>query len=686
MKLILTEKPSVAQDFANALHCNKKEGYFENDKYIITFCVGHLLELFSPDNYSENFKKWTIESLPIIPNNFKYKPIQNTKKQFNTIKHIIKSNTFDKIILATDAGREGELIGRLVLLYANAKNETFRFWSSEALTEEVINRELSNIKPINNYDSLYKEGQCRQFSDWLIGMNLSRFYTIKLGELFSFGRVQVAVLGLICQRENEILNFKPKTYYQGEGIFKKDNVLFKGLYTVKNENKFDKKLDLAFIECLKKSSGIVSEITNKEVSKPPNLLFNLTNLQSTVNKIYGFSAKKTLTICQKLYEEYKCLSYPRTPSRVLGESNVELVKTKIKLLKNVYPQYANKINMSLVDNKNKRVFNDAKLEDHHALIPLNKLPVEASDDEKKIFELVIISFFASFHDNYIFNSLTVNIDVESYNFIAKGKADIQLGWKELYNDGKEESAKMEKLPVLSHSDIVNVEDIKIVDKQTKPPVRFSEGSLLLAMENPKKYLSEGTEYNFDNNCGIGTQATRANIIEILLNREYIKRSKKLLIPDVKGNFFYESLLKDELITRFVKVDETAKWETLLRENPKNFFSAITDFINTAIAQLKNSQISKYEKARDMIGKCPVCNANVYEGKKTYYCENLTKDKCRFMIYKLMLSKKLSVGTVKQLLAHKQSKQMEFVSTKSKKCFSARLKLNEKGKIDFVFNK
>jgi DNA topoisomerase-3 len=543
MTIILTEKPSVARDFAKALSVpfKKDDGYYQSNNYIIVNALGHLLEAKKPDEIDIKYKHWRLEHLPILPDELSFAPVTKVKKQLTVIKTVLKDVKYDSFIVATDAGREGELIARLIIEHCKVKDiSNFkRFWVSEALSPKVIKQGLSKLEPLANYNKLYQEGLTRQYSDWLIGMNYSRFFTLKCGTGMSIGRVQSCVLNAITERQKTIESFKPSDYFQLEVIASKDKNELKG-FVYKGEplsNSFDNK---ELVEQLKASFGktiTISNITETDKSIAPPLLYSLTALQKEANTKLGFSADKTLKIAQKLYEEYKCLSYPRTPSSVMGEGNACLVKEKVELLAKSYPKLFSGIDNKLIDVSNKRVFNNAKLEDHHALIPLKPIPSEASSDEVDLYELVLTRFASIFHSNYQYKERVVSCKHQESVVQFKGRQVISLGWQTLYK--QDDSDNEQALPPLNEDDNLTIDDLKLLSKKTKPPALYNEATILAFMENPRA-LIEDTELKIH---GIGTPATRADIIEGLLGNGYIERKTKNLLATDKGFFLIEQVSK-----------------------------------------------------------------------------------------------------------------------------------------------
>jgi len=583
--LILTEKPSQARDIARALKCQKKEGYFVCGNFLITWAFGHLFEI--DDSIAP--KEWSLETLPIFPEKFKLKLKKGAKKQFEVIKKLLKS--VDEVIIGSDPGREGELIAREILLMAGWKNwkKVKRMWSSEALTPEVVKKALKNLKPSSEFDSLYFSALGRQHADWIVGINLTRLVSLKSsdGSVWSVGRVQTPTLRLIVEREKEIESFKPQPYFLIKALFEKEGKNFEGILILSKDDFKnlisqeeeeeeetrketpgikDKSLAFKIFKEIKDTpEGVVSKVFKKTKKEFPPLLHSLTTLQREANKLYGFSAQKTLQIAQKLYEEHKIISYPRTDSKHLAESNKTLVKEVLKklgkeeLIKNV-------------DKVGKRVFDDTKLTDHHAIIPLNPPKTKLTKDEEKIYNLIKRRFLGAFMKPYEYEITTVLIKVKNYTFVARGKVDKELGWKELYKEKEEKS----KLPVLKKGQKLQKLKAFLEERKTSPPPRYTEGTLLKKMEK----------------LGLGTPATRSQIIETLKERGYIISKGKSLIPTDKGKELINKLIGSKVSSP----EMTAEWEKSLENiyrkklgynGYKEFLERIKEFTKEEVEKLKS---------------------------------------------------------------------------------------------------
>ncbi len=706
--LILTEKPSVARDFANALGVRgKKDGYLENEDYIITWAIGHLVELFEPQDYDPKWKKWRLENLPILPSRFQYKPIQKTRKQLDIICHLLSKKSPDQVVIATDAGREGEVIARTILMMGEMDSENFqhdktikRFWTSQALTPQVVKDGMNALKSAGEYDRLWRAGQARQIADWLVGMNGSRSATIKMNDLFSIGRVQTAVLALLVDRRRERENFKPEPYWILKAQFENEKGIWWGTWFKENQTRILSEQDATAIrEKIEHRTGHVISVEKQKKHQAPPLLYSLTDLQREANSRYGFSAKKTLGIAQALYEEKKCLSYPRTEARVLGTQTISLVKKIVDNLSQAYPETFQNILTERIHETYKRVFDDSRLTDHHAIIPLAPLPQRVSVDEKKIYDLVMKRFASAFHADCEYEQTHIVTEIEKETFRTQGKRILKPGWRVVYGmeiDKKadsEEDMEEENLPPLEKDDPAKVADTKIDHKETLPPPEYTEALLLRDMTNPARYVTEDNlKKIYRGDIGLGTQSTRAQIIETLLMRKYIQRQKRHLIALDKGCLLINTLRRFEKAKILTSPEETARWEMQLNriaqgeENGKTFLDNIKIFIQEIVDEFKAGHIAAEKGVHDsqtvktapaVFGKCPRCGGEIIEGKKGYGCSNWRKEdgSCRFVIWKTIAGKKISKSAVTQLLQKGITQNIPGFTSKQGKKFSARLKID-----------
>lgn len=702
-ELILTEKFSVASDFAKALGVkNKKDGYFEGDAHVITWAVGHLVELFEPDDYDAGLKKWRVETLPLIPERFRYKPITRTLQQFRTIKTLLTQRQFDRIIIATDAGREGEVIARTILLESGFrdKERIMRFWTSQALVPKVVRDTMNQLKPITDYDRLWRAGYYRQVSDWLVGMNLTRLMTVRLGDLFSVGRVQTAVLAMLVDRRNEREHFIPETYWNFKVLFSGDKGRWTGRWFKEKETRItDKPQADALLERFQaeKAPGVVVSMKKETKQEPPPLLFSLTDLQQEANNRFGFPAKKTLAIAQALYQDRKCLSYPRTDSKVLGTASLGLVNTVLGKLEQACPDLFAFVDPKRVSLSNRRVFNDAKLTDHHALIPFKPISEAASRDEKLLFDLVVRRFAAAFHPDCRFESTRVVTLFAKETFQTRGKVILDPGWQRVYGTGIRDKAEAEIIPPLVEGDEGAVEKIEREEKQTTPPPDYSDSLLLKDMTNPGRYVAEEEiKRLYRGDIGIGTQSTRAQIIETLISRGYVQRAGKRLLATDKGGYLVTQLRKCPISSVLTSPEETARWEMQLNTialgegSDIRFLDHIKAFVTDAVAELKSAgfnvkQFRAEQPQAAVIGICPACGKAVRENPKAFSCEDRG---CEFVIFKRIAGKSISAKMATNLLQYRKSGPFKGFISKKKKRFSASLKIvNENGhwKVTFDFN-
>lgn len=591
--LILCEKPSVAQDFARALKAQKRDGFYENSEYYITYAFGHLFEI--DDSVVE--QKWSLESLPLFPEKFRYKLRDNkVGKQFKVIKDLLSK--VDKVIIATDAGREGELIARLILQQAGWKSwdKTYRFWTSSALTEDVIRRELKNLKPAREYDSLYYCALARQHSDWVVGINLTRGVSLRSkGGVWSVGRVQTPTLALVVERDLEIENFKPEPYWIVKALYEKGGQSYEGVLLFKETTRGDR-LDKDdeegeegegerlseprakdIVESVKKAKEhIVEKVVKRRESEYAPPLYSLTALQKDTNKSYGFSAQKTLELAQELYETYKCISYPRSDAQHLGEENKVLVKEVLRRL-------GREDLIESVDKVGKRVFDNSKLTDHHAIIPLSPPPENLPPDHRKLYDLILKRFLAVFYPPYVYERTQVWTKSSEYLFYSQGIKVISYGWRELY-----EKPKDRLLPEVKEKDSVKLIKVWSEQRFTKPPPRYTEGSLVKKMEK----------------LALGTPATRASILETLKKRGYLIVNKKNLLSTAKGRELIEKL--KAMQSTLTSAQLTGEWERRLEKiytkrlgykGYEGFYGDVKKLVEEELKKVKEEVFHESDKAQ-----------------------------------------------------------------------------------------
>lgn len=631
LSLVLAEKPSVGRDIARVLNCSKKgNGYFENNKYIVTWALGHLVTLADPEEYNNKFKEWDLNDLPILPKDMKLVVIKQTNKQFQIVKGLMNRKDVGDIILATDAGREGELVGRWIIEKSNVNKPIKRLWIS-SVTDKAIKDGFNNLRDGKAYENLYHSAVARAEADWIVGINATRALTTKYNSQLSCGRVQTPTLAIIAQREEEIKSFVPKDYY---GILANTKEL-KLTWQDKNNNtrSFNKEQIDKILTSIKGKQATVVDV-NKTLKKTYSpALYDLTELQRDANKLFNFSAKETLSIMQRLYENYKILTYPRTDSRYISQDIVATLKDRLKAISiGSYSKFANAI-LSKPILGNKSFVDNSKVSDHHAIIPTEQRVTlsELTDKERKIYDLVIKRFLAVLYPPFEYEQTTIKAKIGEESFIAKGKRAIKEGYTEIYtsrDDEDEDDIGEQLLPLINKGDKLDVLSLLQTSGKTKPPAPLNEGTLLSAMENPTKYMdSQNKELAkiLGETGGIGTVATRADIIEKLFNTFLIENRGKDIFITGKGKQLLE-LVPEELKSPNL----TAEWEKKLGQiaqgklNKKTFINEMQEYSKEIIKEIKTSE-EKFRHDNMTRTKCPDCGKFMLEVKtkhgKSYVCQD-----------------------------------------------------------------
>lgn len=624
--VVIAEKPSVARDIARVLHCNKKgNGFLEGDKYIVTWALGHLVTLADPESYDVKYKTWKLEDLPMLPERLKLTVIKQTGKQFNAVKSQLVRNDVNEIIIATDAGREGELVARWIIDKAKVNKPTKRLWIS-SVTDKAIKDGFANLKPGKSYENLYASAVARSEADWYIGLNATRALTTRFNAQLNCGRVQTPTVAIIAAREEEIRNFKPQTYYGIEA--QTTNQLKLTWQDAKgNSRSFDREKIEAIVKKLGRQNGVVTEIEKKQKKTFSPGLYDLTELQRDANKIFGYSAKETLNIMQKLYEQHKVLTYPRTDSRYLSSDIVGTLPERLKACAiGEYRPLANKV-LSKPIKASKAFVDDSKVSDHHAIIPTEGYVNFSAftDKERKIYDLVVKRFLAVLYAAFEYEQLTLRAKIGDENFVARGKTILSSGWKEVYaNHFEDEEAgddlKEQILPRIEKGDTLNVKLIAQTSGQTNPPARFTEATLLSAMENPVKYMETTNKQlaeTLKSTGGLGTVATRADIIDKLFNSFLIEKRGKDIHLTSKGRQLLD-LVPEELKSPAL----TAEWEQKLDQiahgklKKEVFISQMKKYTKEIVAEIKTSD-KKYKHDNISTKSCPDCGKPMLEvnGKK-----------------------------------------------------------------------
>lgn len=633
MILVLAEKPSVGKDIGKVLGCNKSgNGYLEGSKYIVTWALGHLVTLADPEQYNQKYKTWEMEDLPIIPINMKTEIIKQTSKQYNVVKSQLTRSDVNEIVIATDAGREGELVARWIIEKANVKKPIKRLWIS-SVTDKAIKEGFNNLKDGKLYENLYESALARSEADWIVGINATRAITVKHNAQLSLGRVQTPTVAMIASLEEEIRTFKPTVYYGIE--ITASNLRFSWQDDKTKDTKtFDKNKCDNILNSIRNKDLIISNIsrTHDKTYAPP--LYDLTELQRDGNKIYGFSAKETLSIMQTLYERHKVLTYPRTDSRYISEDVVDTLKDRVKACSvGPYAKIGFKISSQpIIGSKN--FVNNSKVSDHHAIIPTEQTVFlqDLSDKERKIYDLVVKRFLAVLSKPFEFEKIVINGKVNNENFTTKGKVTISQGWKEIYSHYEDDEIlsdfPVEKLNTLKNGSIMKVSSLKETWGETKPPARFTEASLLSAMENPIKYMKNADKdlkKTIGETGGLGTVATRADIIEKLFNSFVIEKKDNFIYTTSKGRQLLE-LAPHDLKSPVL----TAEWEQKLNDiskgklSKKSFVNEMKQYTESIIKEIKSSD-QKFIHDNETKTKCPDCGNYLLEvnGKKgiMLVCQN-----------------------------------------------------------------
>ncbi|MFB4164392.1 DNA topoisomerase III [Alteribacillus sp. JSM 102045] len=615
--VILAEKPSAGKDIAKVLGCNKQgNGYIEGSSYIVTWAFGHLVSLAEPEAYDKRYKTWNLEDLPMLPSRIKLSVIKKSGRQFNAVKSQLHRKDVKDVIIATDAGREGELVARWILEKAAVKKPVKRLWIS-SVTDQAIKQGFKQLKDGRKFTNLYNAAQARSEADWYVGMNATRALTTKYNASLSCGRVQTPTLAMVAQRENEIAQFKP-TSFQRIFAVTENGVTFWWKNPQNGETRiFSNNKTEQILKEVKNHPIMIKAVQKKKKSDGPPLLFDLTELQREANNHYGFSAKETLNILQRLYETHKVLTYPRTDSRYLSSDIRSTLKQRLKAcdVQN-YAKHVLKIKKNDW-NINKKMINDKKVSDHHAIIPTEEPPQFSamSDKEKKIYDLVIKRFLAAFFPQAQYVQTEIAAVINKEIFSAKGKRVLTEGWKGISNLQYEN--KEEKLPLLNEKEKIKISKTDSETGETKPPALFNEASLLSAMENPSRFMSGEDKQLLDtikSKGGIGTVATRADIIEKLLSSFLIEKKGKSLKITSKGKQLLE-LVPDKLKSPTL----TAEWEQQLEDIEKGnlakhlFIEEMKSYANEVVQSIKQS--SKSFKHDNVSGTpCPHCGKLLLEVK------------------------------------------------------------------------
>jgi len=656
--LVVAEKPSVGRDIARALgvkSAEQTEGLIENEEYVISWAIGHLVALCDPDELNPEWKKWRMETLPMLPETLQTKVLPKTKKQFAILKKLLNSKEIDRVVCATDSGREGELIFRYIYNQAGCRKPVDRLWIS-SMTDAAIKEGFAGMKPASAYDGLYESARCRSEADWLIGMNASRAYTVKYDALLSVGRVQTPTLCLLVKRDREIRDFIPQDYWEIRANFGD----YEGLWVnpESNDTRCMSEQQAREIEAAVKGKPARVAEYEKELKKQvPPLLYDLTSLQREANRQLGLSAAQTLKIAQSLYEKHKLITYPRTDSRYLTHDMPGKVKKAIESLSGEpVRSLAQQLLQAGPLSKSGRIYNDARVSDHHAIIPTGRsMPSSLSPQEAAVFDMIARRLLAAHFPDYEYESAKATTVSEGHSFRSAGTRPVKLGWKEVYQDQQSKKKDAEQmLPELNVGDERMVKSVKVKALKTKPPEPHTDATLLSAMENAGRTLDDESLRESMKDSGLGTPATRAAIIERLIEVGYAKRRGKTITSTEKG----EKLI-DIAPEQLTSAELTGKWEKALavmaRETEREqmdqlsarFMDGIRKYAAFLVDEARTKEASvrfeqeergrakgrKTSSVKNLDIICPICGqGRVTENSKAFSCSRW-KEGCQLTIWK-----------------------------------------------------
>lgn len=610
--LVLAEKPSVGRELSRILNCQPRgKTYTEGDRYVVTWALGHLVTLAEPDDYDERYRTWKMEDLPMLPEQMRLKVIRESSHQFHAVTSLMKRNDLSELIIATDAGREGELVARWIMKLGGWRKPYRRLWISSQ-TDTAVKEGFAKLKPGSAYDNLFEAARCRSEADWLIGLNVTRALTCKHDTQLTAGRVQTPTLAIIVAREQEIKNFVPQDFWTVEADFGD----YRGRWRDNNGNSrlFSRSQADSIIEKTQGHPGVISDVDTRTKTEPPPLAYDLTELQRDANRLYGWSAKRTLQVLQGLYESHKIVTYPRTDSRFITSDIVPTLPARLKAASQgpisnfIKPLLATQLKPG------SRFVNNAKVSDHHAIIPTEQSPDYArlNAEERTLYDLIVRRFVTVLYPPCVYDQITIVTRVNNESFYTKGKSMKEAGWRAVTGKVAGDEAKdKDELPEQTLQQQTKgsqktVKTIRLEKGQTKPPARYTEATLLTAMESPGKFIDDDELREAVKEGGLGTPATRAEIIEKLLSYGYIERQSNHLVPTSKGT---------QLVTLAPEIlrspELTAQWEMRLskiskgQEKPQAFLSDIRKNTTQLVESVK-ADASTYREDNLTRVKCPMC--------------------------------------------------------------------------------
>ncbi|HEU4978458.1 MAG TPA: DNA topoisomerase 3 [Solirubrobacteraceae bacterium] len=707
--LLIAEKPSVGQDLARVLpgpfekHTGgggeRSARWLEGPEHIISWAIGHLVQLADPDEYDEKYKKWRMADLPIVPDRFKLVVRdERSQKQMTVVRQLLRRDDVEDVVNACDAGREGELIFAYLYEKSGAKKPVKRLWLS-SMTESAMREALAHLRDGDDLRSLQDAARSRSEADWIVGMNATRAATIRLRSSFdgavSLGRVQTPTLAILVRREEEIRAFKPEKYWLVDAVFAAESErVYEGRFHAGAQPRIGSAGEAAaIVEAVRGRRGEITKLEKSERRERAPLLYDLTSLQREANSRYGFSARRTLAAAQRCYEEHKALTYPRTSSRYLtGDMVPEIKPTASQVGRRAEyakaAQYVTGLDLLPLG----RVVDDAKVGDHHAIIPTNaehRLE-KMNDDDRRIYDLVARRFLAVFHPEAVFENTRVETTVESHVFRTRGKVLIVPGWRGVYGElsegeraGEEDEGRDQQLPKLERGEAVDTRSAEALEKETQPPRRYSDASLLGAMETAGKLVDEEDAREAMKESGIGTPATRAAIIERLIDVGYVERDARALVPTEKGMNVIRLLDAHPLTSPGL----TGEWEHRLarieagEETRARFMGDIAKFAGETVGVL-DTTLKDVRIPRANLGPCPVCGHDIVENRKGYSCWSREDPGCGFVIWKAKAGKQLPAAVAKELIrTGRTERPVTGFKGRSGRSFRAKLLLqqNEEGK-------
>jgi DNA topoisomerase-3 len=699
--LVIAEKPSVGQDLTRALPgaFQKHEGYLESDSHVVTWAVGHLVQLAEPDEYDVKYKKWRMADLPIVPDRFKLVVRdERSRKQMTVITKQLKRADVDEVINACDAGREGELIFAWTFEKANAKKPVKRLWLS-SMTAQAIKSAFGSLRPREELALLEQAARSRSEADWIVGMNATRAATIRLRSSFdgavSLGRVQTPTLAIIARREEEIRAFVPEPYWLVDATF--DPVAgdsgrsYAGRYHAGANPRLATAEEAdAVVAAVRGRTGTITKLEKRTTKERAPLLYDLTSLQRDANTRFGFSARRTLAAAQRLYEEHKALTYPRTNSRFLPSDMAGEIKPIAELLGG-QPAYAK--GAAYVTGLDVlplgRVVNDAKVTDHHAIIPTKSehRVAKMSDDDRRVYDMVVRRFLAAFHPEAVFENTRLETTVAEHVFRTRGRVLVVPGWRGVYGEqtaeeraeadaDSDDEGRDQTLPKLEQGEDVDTREVEAAEKETKPPRRYSDASLLAAMETAGKLVDDDELREAMKESGIGTPATRAAIIERLIDVGYVERDGRALVATEKGLGVIRLLGEHPLTSPQL----TGDWEHRLgriehgEESRERFMEDIAAFAGNTVGEL-DTKLKEVRIPRANLGPCPVCGHDIVENRKGFSCWSREDPGCGFVIWKSKAGKTLPIAVARELITRgRTEKAVTGFKGRSGRSFRARLAL------------